>query len=323
MFVDLPLWAHGLVMLASIAALAFGASWFVEGASRLAARLDVSELVIGLTVVAFGTSAPELAVSVIGALRGQGDIAVGNVVGSNIFNLGFILGGCALIRPLRTSPVLLWKDGLVLAGATVLLLVLVGYDLELGRAEGALLFGLLLTYLAWVFRRRRGGQDAPEGGGPDAAASSPSASWWLLALGLAGVVLGAQVLVGSATTVARGLGISEWTIGVTVIAAGTSMPELATSLAAVLKRNHALGIGSLIGSDLFNILGVLGVAALLHPVGTDVAARGSLVAMAAMVLLVLVSMRTGWRLSRVEGFVLVSVAALRWGLDLSTAGLGS
>ena len=321
MFSELPLWGHGLVMLASIAALAGGATWLVDGAAGLAARFDVSGLVIGLTVVAFGTSAPELAVTLIGAFRGQGDIAVGNVVGSNIFNLGFILGGCALILPMRATPVLLQRDGLVLAGATALLLVFIGRDLELGRVEGLLLVLALLAYLLWLFRSTRN---------RDLAALEPllpsrraSREWWVLLSGLAAVVLGAQLLVGSASAVARGLGIDDWTIAVTVIAAGTSMPELATSLAAVFKRNDAIGIGSLIGSDLFNILGVLGIAALLHPVGIDVAARGSLAAMMGMVVLVLVFIRTGWRVSRLEGLLLIAVAGLRWWLDLAAGGPGS
>lgn len=319
----LPLWAHGLVVLAAFAALAVGAARFVEGATRLASRLGVSELVVGLTVVAFGTSAPELAVTLVGALRGQGDIAVGNVVGSNIFNLGFILGGCAILRPLKTSPELLWRDGLVLAGAAALLLLLVGLDLRLGRAEGLLLLFLLFTYLAWMFRRSHRDGDSSDAGPQAGDSPTPSAAWWPLLLGLAGVVLGAQVLVGSATALARGLGISEWTIGVTVIAAGTSVPELATGIAAVMKRSHGMVVGSLIGSDLFNILGVLGVASVLHSVEVGEAARGSLVAMAGMTLLVLLFMRTGWRLSRLEGLLLVTVATARWWLDLSAGGVGA
>ncbi len=319
-FSELPLWGHGLLIAASIAALAGGANWLVDGATRLAARLNISPLVVGLTVVAFGTSAPEFAVTLIGAFQGQGDIAVGNVVGSNIFNLGFILGGCALLGPMPASRVLVRRDGLLLAAASLLVLLLIGHDFELARHEGLLLVLILVGYLVVVARsesRRVHLEEEEPPVDPD------SAAWLPLLGGLTLIVLGAQVLVGSASAVAQGLGVHEWTIAVTVIAAGTSMPELATSLAAVLKRQHAMGIGSLVGSDLFNILGVLGVAGLLHPVTVDAAARSSLAAMLGMVLLVLVFLRTGWRLSRLEGLALISVASLRWWLDLSTPGLGS
>ncbi len=315
------MWSHWLLMVAATAVLAVAASRLVESAARLASKLNVSELVIGLTVVAFGTSSPEFAVSLLSTLGGQGDIAVGNVVGSNVFNLGFILGGCALLRPIPTSRALIQRDGLLLAAAALLLLILVGGDLHLGRGEGLLMFLLLVAYLAWMFQwRHTGGVPGPET--PREETRVTVAEWGSLLLSLAGIVLGAQVLIGSAAEVARGMGISDWTIGVTVIAAGTSVPELATSVAAVLKRNHTLGVGALIGSDLFNILGVLGVAGLLRPISVDIASRGSLAAMVAMVLLVLVFLRTGWRLSRLEGLLLIAVAGLRWWVDLSSHGMG-
>lgn len=323
MFEALPLWGHGLVMVAAFAALTLGAGWFVEAAARLAAKLDVSEVVVGLTVVAFGTSSPEFAVTLTGALRGQGDLAVGNVVGSNIFNLGFVLGGLALVRPMSTPRSLVRRDGLLLAGASLLLLVLVGWDLELGRGEGTVLFLILVVYLARMGHRQPDEGEEPAEASPSRDPRGALAELPALVLGLTAVVLGAQLLVGSASEVARMVGISEWAIGVTIIAAGTSMPELATAVVAVVKRRDSIGVGSLIGSDIFNILGVLGLAGFIHPVAVDQAARSSLLAMVGMVLLVLLFLRTGWRLSRAEGLILIALASMRWWLDLSARGVGA
>ena len=149
-----PLGANITAIAATMVIVALGAHWVVEAAARLAKRFGVSELVIGLTVVAAGTSAPEFAVTLIAAFRGQGDISVGNIVGSNIFNLGFILGGCAMVRAIPIDRTLLWRDGTILALTTILLLGLVGIDLELGRLDGLVLFGLLLVYLGYLFVKR-------------------------------------------------------------------------------------------------------------------------------------------------------------------------
>ncbi len=314
----LPLWTNGLIVLATIAVVGLGAHWVVEAATRIAKRLGISELIIGLTVVALGTSAPEFAVTLIAAFKGQGDISVGNIVGSNIFNLGFILGGCALVRAIPISPTLLLRDGTVIGVTTILLLFLIGWDLRLDRHDGVLLFSLLGVYLGALFIQRRAGVDhghEEEGQGVPLASSLPRDSA-LLILGLVCIVGGSHLLVQSATVIAHGFGLSEWVIGVTIVAAGTSAPELATSLAGVLKGRYALSAGSVIGSDIFNLLGVLGLAGMLRPVEIDVMARISLAALCGMVLLVLLFMRTGWRLSRIEGLALVLIAASRWGLDL-------
>ena len=150
----IPIWGNGLLILATIILIGKGAHWVVESAAHIAKRLGVSELVIGLTVVALGTSAPEFAVTLIAAFKGQGDISVGNIVGSNIFNLGFILGGCALVRAIPTDPTLLRRDGLVLGSTTLLLLALIGWDLRLDRVDGAILFVLLGVYLGYLFKSR-------------------------------------------------------------------------------------------------------------------------------------------------------------------------
>ena len=309
-----PLWANGLVAAGSIALVGFGAHWLVESASRLAARLGISELIIGLTVVAFGTSAPEFAVTILAALKGRGDISVSNIVGSNIFNLGFILGGVALVRAIPVESRLLKRDGTVLILSTLLLFALVGSDLRLGHLDGALLFGTLILYLAWLYRQRRVLDHEEEPA--DQPSERPIVKDALELLGsLAAIVLGSQFLVESSVNLARGFHISEWAIGVTVIAAGTSAPELAISLAGVIKKRYAISVGNIIGSNIFNLAGVLGLAGILHPVEINPAARVSLLTLTGLIVLAVLLMRSHWRLSRREGLVLVLVAALVWVSD--------
>lgn len=308
-FLDFNTWPLGANIAAigtTMVVVALGAHWMVEAAARLAKRFGVSELVIGLTVVAAGTSAPEFAVTIIAAFQGQGDISVGNIVGSNIFNLGFILGGCAIVRAIPVDRMLLWRDGTILALTTVLLLGLIGFDLELDRLDGAILFGLLILYLGYLFVTRHA-IPGTEGEVETLVRDGSSIFWncFLLIVGLACILAGSHLLIGSSTAVARAFGISEWLIGVTIVAAGTSAPEFATSLVAVIRGKYGISAGNIIGSDLFNLLGVLGLAGLLHPVVIDPVSRISLVALAALVFVTLFFMRTGWRISRLEGLLLV------------------
>lgn len=318
----LPVWAHALIVLATFFAIAVGAKYVVDAAAELAQRAGVSELTIGLTVVAFGTSAPEFGVTLIAAFEGQSSISVGNIVGSNIFNLGFILGSAALLRAIPTDALLVWRDSLVLVAATVVLYLLVGIDLELSLLDGVLLLAMLATYLAFVWRDRRGGIEpaAQEAGGGVAEGLPLWRQVALLAFGLVLVAAASHFLIGSATALARSFGVSDWAIAVTVVAAGTSVPELATTIAGVARGHTAISAGNVIGSDIFNVLGVLGVAGILHPMALDPAARASLAALTAMVFVVMVMMRSGWRVSRAEGVTLVMIAALRWVLDLASHG---
>ena len=324
----LPAWINVLVVLAAIVIVGKGAHWVVESAEGIAKRLGVTELVIGLTIVAMGTSAPEFAVTLMAAVRGHGDISVGNIVGSNIFNLGFILGGCALVRAIPTTADLVWRDGFVLAASTALLIPLIGLDLELSREDGMLLLVLLVFYLVYLMAKNLQMDLATrESGGPVARSDEIEApvdgrlrgTVARLALGLVFTIGGCHVLIDAAVALALALGVGEWAIGVTVVAAGTSAPEFVVSLVGVLTGRYAISLGSLIGSDIFNVLGVLGLAGLLRPVAIDPIARLSLLALSAMVLLVLAMMRSGWRLSRWEGLILVAAAMVRWGFDL-TAG---
>ena len=315
---SLPWWVHGLTVIATILVVGKGALWIVEGAVRISKHLGISELVVGLTVVAFGTSAPEFAVTLLAAFSDQGDISVGNIVGSNIFNLGFILGGCAAVRAIPITPTLLWRDGAFLAGGTILLSLQIGLGLRLTRGEATLLLFLLLVYLIYLFQKRSMG---PEGVAVPSELALRTRSRSIpgevkvLVLGLVCVVGGSHLLVDSASALAGAFGMSEWVIGVTIVAAGTSAPEFATSLVGVLRGRYALSAGNLIGSDIFNLFGVLGVAGMLRPLEVDPAARISLAALSAMVFMVLVMMRIGWRISRLEGLLLATVALVRWGGD--------
>ncbi len=301
---------NALLLLVAAAGLWWGAVWVVEAASKIAKRLGMSELIIGLTVVAFGTSAPEFAVTVNAVLRGHADISVGNVVGSNIFNLGFILGGVALVRAIKTTPALVYRDGMMLIGTAVLLLTLM-YDLTLAQWEGALLMSVLLAYIFLLFYSRSPvEEDVPEG----------KMHWHdvpRLIVGISVVVASGYLLVESATHLARDFGISEWVIGVTIVAAGTSAPEMVTSLVAILRGHTGISIGNLIGSDLFNLLGVLGLAGMLGPMSVDPNSIGSMLMLLGLVVLVVIMMRTGWRLTRMEGGILIGLNLARWTLDFS------
>jgi len=304
----LTLISNILIVLLSVLALWWGAVWVVESAARIARRLGMSELVIGLTIVAIGTSSPEFAVTVGAALKGQGDISVGNVVGSNIFNLGFILGGVALVRAIATSRTMVVRDGGMLI-ATTLLLVFFFRDLSIVRWEGAILLSLLVAYVGFLLYQREPVEDVPTG----------EFHWYeipRLLAGLALVIGGGHFLVEAAVALARTFGVSEWAIGVTIVAAGTSAPEFATSLVAVIRGRHGISAGNLIGSDIFNLLGVLGLAAAIRPMTVDPSVYSSLWVLVGMVVLVVVFlMRTGWVISRWEGALLILINLVRWILD--------
>ncbi len=315
----LPAWANSIIILTTFLGIAVGAKWVVDSAACLAHRLGISQLVVGLTVVALGTSAPEFGVSLVAAFEGQSSIAVGNIVGSNIFNLGFILGGAALLRAIPTDALMVWRDALVLVCATAVLFLLVAVDLRLGVLDGVVLLTLLAGYLVLVWKGRHNGASVsrPKPGEVGEASVRPWLDAALLFLGLALVGVSSHFLIGSATALARHFGVSEWVIAVTVVAAGTSVPELATTLAGIARGHMALSAGTIIGSDIFNVLGVLGVAGIVHPMTLDPAARASLLALTGMVMVVLLMMRSGWRVSRIEGFTLLALGAVRWMLDFA------
>lgn len=267
------------LLLAGLVLLVLGAELLVRGASRLAAAVGISPLIVGLTVVSFGTSAPELAVSVQSALAGEPDLVLGNVVGSNIFNVLFILGLSALITPLVVSRQLVRLDVPLMIGVSALLLVL-AMNGRIGRLEGALLFVSALVYTGFLFLQVRGGSTIP---GALSATSDASvgtadadagAGWIrntaLILTGLFALVLGSRWLVGAATDIAATLGVSDLVIGLTVIAAGTSLPEVATSVLASIRGERDIAVGNVVGSNIFNILVVLGLGSMVAPDGIDV-----------------------------------------------------
>ena len=294
-----------LILLFSIGALWLGAIWIVESAPRLAQKLGISDLVIGLTVIALGTSAPEFAVTISAAIKHQADISVGNIVGSNIFNLGFILGGVALLQTIKTNKKLVYREGALLFGVSLLLLFFLS-DYSIAYWEGLILIGGLVAYLTYLFIHKEPLEEEIEHG--------PFRWYHLVQLiaGLGLVVAGGHFLVDSASILARAAGLSDWAIAVTIVAAGTSAPEFATSLMAAIKGRHGISAGNLIGSDLFNIMGVLGLAAILRPLHVAADAPFDIFLLVLLVLIVVIMMRTGWKISRVEGAILIVLNLIRW-----------
>jgi len=263
-----------LSVLSGLAVLVSGGEALVRGASALAAAARISPLVIGLTVVAFGTSAPELAVTSRAAFTGSADLAIGNVVGSNIANVLLILGLSALVAPLVVSTRLIRFDVPLVICASILMLLL-GLDHSIGSRDGTLFLGLLTAYVLWsirVGREEREDVQASFAGAIPAGERRGRVTRQivLVLLGLGLLAIGAHWLVGGAVQIARLLGVQELVIGLTVVAVGTSLPELVTSIMAALRGERELAVGNVIGSNLFNILGVLGMAAVLAPEGIPV-----------------------------------------------------
>lgn len=264
------MWIEIVLVIVGVALIVAGANFMTDGASAIAKRLHIPQIIIGLTIVAFGTSAPELVVSVIGSIEGSGGIAVGNVIGSNIFNVLCVLGACALVHPVPVKLNTLRFDlPIALVASILLMLVLSDMPLDgmpslVSRSEALtlLLFGLLFLLYTIVVGKQGGDASETEEEGRN--------MHWLLAVvyligGLAGLVYGGQLFVGNATKIASSLGVSETLIGLTLVAWGTSFPELATSVVAAMKGNTDIAVGNVIGSNLFNIFFVLGIAGTVRP----------------------------------------------------------
>jgi cation:H+ antiporter len=292
-----------------LALLVAGASWLVRGGAGIAAVFGVSPLLIGLTIVAYGTSAPEMAVSVQAALNGSADVALGNVVGSNIFNVLFILGVSALIVPLGVAHDLLRRDIWVMIAASAATPML-ARDGAVDRIEGAGLFLGVVLYTFWLIREARR-DPHPDDGAQTKRLGIPACSALILG-GLAALVLGANWLVDAATETARLLGVSELVIGLTVVAAGTSLPEVATSIIAALRGERDIAVGNVVGSNIFNILAVLGVASMssIGGVAVDPAAmRFDIPVMIAAAVACLPIFFTGGRIDRWEGALFLAAYA--------------
>jgi cation:H+ antiporter len=303
-----------LQIVLGIGLLTLGADLLVRGAAALAERFGLSPLIIGLTVVAFGTSLPEVSVSIGSALTGEGGVALGNALGSNIFNILVVLGGSAVIRPLLVDRHLVRLDVPVMIGTAVLVFLL-GLNGVLGRGEGFMLLGLGTVYTVLLVRAG----EAANGVSPaDEAAAKPSPrtlanTAWLL-LGLVLLVGGARLLVDGAETAARALGVSELVIGLTVVAAGTSLPELATSFIAAMRGQRDIAVGNVVGSNIFNSLVVLGAAGVASgsdgiPVPLAVLTFDLPIMLAASVACLPIFF-TGWTISRWEGVVFLGYYAM-------------
>ena len=296
------------VLLLSVAGLAWGAQWVVVSAARIARRIGLSQLTIGLTVVALGTSAPEFVVTVLAAIEGNPDISVGNVVGSNIFNTGIVAGVCVLAWRIPIAVGLARRDvPLLLAGTGLVLLLLL--DQRLDRVEGLGMFVLLALYIGYLVRVRRPAPSLPDET-PAGSASARDPLRLLAGLGL--LCVAAHYLVQSAIVLAQSVGASDWLIGSTVVAAGTSLPELATCVMAARHGHRDIILGNLVGSDLFNLLGVLGAAAAIQPLAVAPEAVTGLWMMLAALGLLWLAIARGRHVMRWTGAVLILGALARW-----------
>lgn len=308
------MWTDLLWISVGVVLLTFGGEILIKGALGAAKRLNVSPLLSGLVIVGFGTSSPELAVSVDAALNQSPDIAVGNVVGSNIGNILLILGLCAMIMPMRVQPLALRRDGLTMLAATILVIALIG-GVGLARFDALVMLLALAAYLTWAYLTERQQQQ------PAAIAAAelhqaeadeiqhyPAQTWKITGYILVGLVLliaGSRGLLIGAVSLAQSFGVSEALIGLTLVAVGTSLPELTVSVMAAIRKHADVAVGNILGSNIFNILGILGVSALLQPL--PVAQRMlqfDLWVMLASAVLLLVFLFTGRRLSRLEGALL-------------------
>jgi cation:H+ antiporter len=301
-------------LIAGLFLLVAGAELLVRGAASLAAALNISPLVVGLTVVAFGTSAPELAVSIGATLEGRTDVALGNVVGSNIFNVLLILGISAIVAPLVVAQKLVRFDVWVMIGVSLLMYAM-AWDLAISRAEGALLLLGSVAYTAWLIweaRSEGSGAGQEEESSPSEAGRSHAWNLLFILLGLVLLVLGSGWLIEGATTVARALGISELVIGLTLVAGGTSLPELATSVLASIRGQRSIAVGNVVGSNIFNLFAVLGASAALSGDGVPVAASAlalDIPVMVAVALACLPIFFTAYRIDRWEGFLFLGYYA--------------
>lgn len=300
--------------------LIFGAEWLIDGASKLASRLGVSSLIIGLTVVAFGTSLPELVVSLYSAANDAPELAVGNILGSNIANTLLILGVVAVITPVYVHRKVVWREVLFNIAASVLLLLLVVGEqfldpnaiVGLSRFDGIILVSYFVLFIVYAFRKHHLHALAVENKPKGKKKTKISASVGMITLGIIGLVVGGQWIVDGAISISEYLGVGEGFIGLTIVALGTSMPELAASIAAIRKKKVDIAVGNVVGSNLFNILWVLGLTAVVQPIefSTVQVVNTALVAIASITLFALLTIgKRKHQLSGLEGLALLSFYA--------------
>ena len=308
-----------LLILVALLVLTLGAEMLVRGSIAVAQRMGVSGFFIGLTIVGFGTSTPELCTSLVAAARGEGDIAVGNVVGSNIFNIAVILGVTALIAPIPLQLHMVRRDVRIIIAVAFTPLIAILTGGVIGRWLGAAMVASLLVYLwtGYVIGRKQNQRDLEQAAerelerehtlGPSSWLGRPLASTLFIVVGLGALVAGSTLLVNSASSFARELGISELVIGLTIIAAGTSAPELVTSLVAAIRKQSDISVGNILGSNIFNILGILGITCAITPQRiTPQVFSLDLPVMIVLSIACIPIMRSGARISRGEGVLLLA-----------------
>ena len=308
-----------VILAVGLVALIKGADWFVEGSSAVAKTFHVSGLVIGLTIVAFGTSAPELAVSTLAAVQGSNEIAISNVVGSNIFNLLCVLGICALIKPVPVERAITKRDFPVTIGVTILVLFVTGFSVffsggwtknnmsdvvgVVSRPLAAVLLILFFCYTIYLITEARKHPEEDQ----DTSVKPLWKSLLLIVVGLGLVIAGGQAVVYAAKMIARAFGMTETFIGLTIVAAGTSLPELMTSIVAAKKGEAGMAVGNVVGSNIFNMLFILGVSALIHPVDVNMATFWDLWILTAVSIIAFVFSLTKRSIYRIEGIVMVLI----------------
>lgn len=308
------------LILLGFASLIFGANWLVDGASSLAKKYKVSDLAIGLTIVAFGTSAPELVVNAIASFQGHSDIVLGNIVGSNNFNLFIILGLAGLIVPITVQSSTVWGEIPISLFAVLLLLVLgngilISNAAEISRMDGVILLITFALFLYYVFKQMKAANNKEVIFVP----KKNSKIWGLIIGGLSGLVIGGHLVVTNSIVIATDMGMSEKIIGLTIIAAGTSLPELVTSIVAAMKKNSDIAIGNIIGSNIFNILLVLSVSSLIKPITFNQNFNPDIIILSGGTLFLFIAMFTGirkkldrWESALLLGFYLMYTIYLIW-----------
>jgi cation:H+ antiporter len=296
--------------------LARGAGLLVDGSASLAKRFGVSNIVIGLTIVAFGTSAPEFVVNIISSVRGNSDLVLGNIIGSNISNILLVLGATAMIYPLRVKKVAVWKEMQLSVVAVIAVIVMINdaffganHENIITKTDGIILILFFVLFMYFMFSAyRSSGAENIEG----TPIYKPAKASLMVFVGLLGLVLGGKWIVDGALLIASNFGVSEGFIGLTLLALGTSLPELATSFVAAYKKNVDLAVGNIIGSNIFNIFGVLGVSAIINPVRLDFSLNSDLMLLliVTFMILSLVLFRDEHNINRKQGFLFLLIYAL-------------
>ncbi|SDB49858.1 cation:H+ antiporter [Flavobacteriaceae bacterium MAR_2010_188] len=298
-----------LLVIVGFVCLIFGANWLVDGASSLAKKYNISDLAIGLTIVAFGTSAPELVVNLIGSINGYSDIVFGNIIGSNNFNLFIILGIAGIIFPISVQSSTAWREIPISLAAAILLLFLVNdfsfnSPTYLSRLDGIILLLLFFLFIYYVFNQMKSEETVTTKIVP----MTNLKIWGLIILGFAGLIAGGQIVVTNSVDIASQLGVSEKIIGLTIVAAGTSLPELVTSIVAAMKKNSDIAIGNVIGSNVFNILLILSISSIVSPLEYNPNFNTDLLILIGGTIFLIIAMLTGKRkkLDRWEAAILLS-----------------